>query len=210
MFASMQQNCRFVLFLLLYHLSHTCVQSPIRTDEKYENLVLGSKFWEPPICCERFCIYSVYIYVITSVKMVPELRRYIQHISLSPDSINNDDVRLRVFFATFCSYSCWFPVCSALTLLMWHVPGCLPSHEVLTRHHGHPHRNPCEGKSGEVIAVSFSLLTANMTSLVIVEQEKHTLISGTILCFKCAWLYVMTNLLLSTKSHNQTTTAYDT
>lgn len=25
--------------------------------------------------------------------MLPELRRYIQHISLSPDSINNDDVR---------------------------------------------------------------------------------------------------------------------
>lgn len=24
--------------------------------------------------------------------MLPELRRYIQHISLSPDSINNDDV----------------------------------------------------------------------------------------------------------------------
>lgn len=27
------------------------------------------------------------------VQMLPELRRYIQHISLSPDSINNDDVR---------------------------------------------------------------------------------------------------------------------
>lgn len=26
--------------------------------------------------------------------MLPELRRYIQHISLSPDSINNDDVRI--------------------------------------------------------------------------------------------------------------------
>lgn len=30
-----------------------------------------------------------------SVQMLPELRRYIQHISLSPDSINNDDVSPR-------------------------------------------------------------------------------------------------------------------
>lgn len=29
--------------------------------------------------------------------MLPELRRYIQHISLSPDSINNDDVGSRLF-----------------------------------------------------------------------------------------------------------------
>lgn len=30
--------------------------------------------------------------------MLPELRRYIQHISLSPDSINNDDVGLFFWF----------------------------------------------------------------------------------------------------------------
>lgn len=33
--------------------------------------------------------------------MLPELRRYIQHISLSPDSINNDDVGSWSFFLVF-------------------------------------------------------------------------------------------------------------
>ncbi|TSZ68978.1 BAI1-associated protein 3 [Bagarius yarrelli] len=33
-------------------------------------------------------------------KMVPELRRYIQHISLSPDTINNDETLVRFFHAS--------------------------------------------------------------------------------------------------------------
>lgn len=37
--------------------------------------------------------------MIICVQMMPELRRYIQHISLSPDSINNDDVSTLPLFS---------------------------------------------------------------------------------------------------------------
>lgn len=94
--------------------------------------------------------------------MQPELRRYIQHISLSPDSINNDDVGTISLknknkknihtIDLFClvltparSFSHMHPV--NVTLL----PGRRPSNEVLTRHDGHPHQQPCEGEPDEVI-----------------------------------------------------------
>lgn len=41
---------------------------------------------------------SDFFLLLFSSQMQPELRRYIQHISLSPDSINNDDVGSWLFF----------------------------------------------------------------------------------------------------------------
>lgn len=38
----------------------------------------------------RFLFFFLFFFCF--LQMQPELRRYIQHISLSPDSINNDDV----------------------------------------------------------------------------------------------------------------------
>lgn len=42
--------------------------------------------------------------------MQPELRRYIQHISLSPDSINNDDVGAIYLFESWISVNLFCPV----------------------------------------------------------------------------------------------------
>lgn len=65
------------------------------------------------------CIYNMHMDTNTlicgniCVQMQPELRRYIQHISLSPDSINNDDVRPQMlFYTTFASAE---PEATALT-----------------------------------------------------------------------------------------------
>lgn len=86
--------------------------------------------------------------------MQPELRRYIQHISLSPDSLNNDDVGA---FCTFI-YIFFFFGGHSCTKLFPHATcqcdspsGRRPSNEVLTRHDGYPHRQPCEGEPYEVI-----------------------------------------------------------
>lgn len=92
--------------------------------------------------------------------MLPELRRYIQHISLSPDSINNDDVcsnsRLAFFILILAVFCGIYVMCDIL-------PGCFPSHEVLTRHYGHPDRKPCKRKSNQVLFNS--LFTINIKFL---------------------------------------------
>lgn len=106
--------------------------------------------------------------VNVSVQMLPELRRYIQHISLSPDSINNDDVcsnGCRVFsvlaLVVFCGI---YVMCNIL-------PGCVPSHEVLTRHYGHPDGKSCEGKSDQVLTLHTYLISC-MFFLVFVKKKK--------------------------------------
>lgn len=104
------------------------------------------------------CLCTFTYQARVSVQMQPELRRYIQHISLSPDSINNDDVGsfylfkhlLIIFFISSGASSCMqlFPCapcrCDSPS-------GRRPTNEVLTRHDGHPHRQPCEGEPDEVI-----------------------------------------------------------
>lgn len=89
-----------------------------------------------------------------AVQMLPELRRYIQHISLSPDSINNDDVSGSGFLHhSFFYQPCSQPQCLRLCAIL---PGCVPSYEVLTRHYGHPDWTSREGESYQVITSSSS------------------------------------------------------
>lgn len=105
--------------------------------------------------------------------MLPELRRYIQHISLSPDSINNDDVcsnsRLAFFILILAVFCGIYVMCDIL-------PGCFPSHEVLTRHYGHPDRKPCKRKSNQVLFNS--LFTINIKFLFLhfflKKKKQHT------------------------------------
>lgn len=144
--------------------------------------------------------------------MLPELRRYIQHISLSPDSINNDDVcsnsRLAFFILILAVFCGIYVMCDIL-------PGCFPSHEVLTRHYGHPDRKPCKRKSNQVLFNS--LFTINIKFLFLHFFLKKTSTQTFVAFSKTCFLshYAMTsqdakkgrgevdfNVLITVVSHN--------